>query len=96
MTLLDALAGQDTQFLGGGYVADLGRILLNAEIELRYLSSNDWLDRRTRGVFTEFILYSPSTNIFCDVFMFLERSPASSFHFSSKVTPTAPTALFIS
>ncbi|XP_052132578.1 polycystin-2-like isoform X2 [Frankliniella occidentalis] len=78
-------AGQDTQFLGGGYVVDLGRVNLNAEIELRYMSRHGWLDRRTRGVFIEFILYSPSTNIFCDVFLFLERTPASYFHFSSKL-----------
>ncbi|KAJ1528019.1 hypothetical protein ONE63_007943 [Megalurothrips usitatus] len=54
-------------------------------MELRYLERNGWLDRRTRGVFIELVLYSPPTNIFCDVFLFLARSPVSSFHFSSKL-----------
>lgn len=72
-------------FLGGGYTADLGRVHLNAALGLRYLADNGWLDRRTRGLFIEFVLYSPPTNIFCDVFLSVERTPASSFHFSAKV-----------
>ncbi|KAK3907830.1 Polycystic kidney disease protein 1-like 2 [Frankliniella fusca] len=92
---LDSLfsIGQETQIFGGGYVVDLGRVNLNAEIELRYMATKGWLDRRTRGVFIEFVLYSPSTNIFCDVFLFLERTPASYFHFSSKVSETSSAVL---
>ena len=82
-------AGKDTSYEGGGYVAQLGRVLLNAEVGLMYLASSGWLDRRTRGLFIEFVLYSPSANIFCDVCLFLERTAASSIQYIAKVSSGA-------
>lgn len=49
---------------GGGYVTALGRTYRNSVIVLHYLVWTNWLDRLTRSLFIEILLYSPNSNLF--------------------------------
>ncbi|XP_045474270.1 uncharacterized protein LOC123680420 isoform X2 [Harmonia axyridis] len=59
---------------GGGYVAYLGRGMKNSLINLQYLRENGWLDKYTRSIFIEFILYNANSNIFNSVQIIIEKS----------------------
>ncbi|KAG5861899.1 hypothetical protein JTB14_023513, partial [Gonioctena quinquepunctata] len=52
---------------GGGYVATLGKNWRNSVINTNYIFHNNWIDRYTRGLFFEFLVYSPNGNLFHSV-----------------------------
>ncbi|KAG5873150.1 Polycystic kidney disease protein 1-like 3, partial [Gonioctena quinquepunctata] len=56
--------GELATYPGGGYVATMGRTWRNSLININYLFQNDWIDRYTRGLFIEFLMYSPNGNLF--------------------------------
>ncbi|XP_078681727.1 polycystin-2-like [Branchiostoma floridae x Branchiostoma belcheri] len=64
--------GEHGVYPSGGYIAALGRTLNDSLRTLTYLISNDWLDNRTRAVFTEAVLYNPHANLFAVVTMTTE------------------------
>lgn len=45
---------------------------------IRDLSSQNWLDRYTRAVFSEFAIYNANTNLFCVVTLLFEQLPTGS------------------
>ncbi|KAG5869003.1 hypothetical protein JTB14_035067 [Gonioctena quinquepunctata] len=59
--------GKFSTYPGGGYVATLGRTLKNSLINAEYLFRNEWIDRYTRFLSIEFLLYSPNSNLFHSV-----------------------------
>ncbi|KAG5863217.1 Polycystin-2, partial [Gonioctena quinquepunctata] len=59
--------GELATYPGGGYVATLGRSWKNSIVNMNYLFRNNWIDRFTRSVFFEFLLYSPNGNLFHSV-----------------------------
>ena len=58
---------------GGGYVADLGYNKVSASEVVTDLRSHNWVDERTAAVFIEFILFDPSSSLFCNVRNVYER-----------------------
>ncbi|KAG5879811.1 hypothetical protein JTB14_035891 [Gonioctena quinquepunctata] len=59
--------GDFAEYPGGGYVATLGRTWKNSLINIKYLYRNNWIDRYTRSLFIEFLMYSPNSNLFQSV-----------------------------
>uniref|UniRef100_A0A6P7FCZ9 Polycystic kidney disease protein 1-like 3 n=1 Tax=Diabrotica virgifera virgifera TaxID=50390 RepID=A0A6P7FCZ9_DIAVI len=66
--------GDFARYSGGGYVATLGRTLRNSIINTDYLSRNKWIDKFTKGLFIEFLLYSANSNLFNSVQILYEIS----------------------
>ncbi|XP_053257890.1 LOW QUALITY PROTEIN: polycystic kidney disease protein 1-like 3 [Podarcis raffonei] len=66
--------GKFALYPGSGYLANLGRNKSYAKRTLRYLERNNWLDRSTRVVFIEFVVYNANVNLFCAVTLILEAS----------------------
>ena len=56
-----------TVYSGGGFVADLGYDLETAQLVLDNLKYDGWIDRHTRVVFVELMLFEPATNLFAFV-----------------------------
>ncbi|XP_062611467.1 uncharacterized protein LOC134273293 [Saccostrea cucullata] len=48
---------------GGGYVAELGATFSEAEMVLKFLKDNSWVDKRTRAVFIEANIFNPNMNL---------------------------------
>ncbi|KAG5884168.1 hypothetical protein JTB14_014086 [Gonioctena quinquepunctata] len=59
--------GEFATYSDDGYVATLGRTWKNSLININYLYRNNWIDRYTRSLFVEFLMYSPNTNLFQSV-----------------------------
>lgn len=55
-----------------GYIADLGTRKTTAEEVLRYLESTHWMDRYTRYLVLEFVVYNANLNHFSFVSYFIE------------------------
>ncbi|XP_019627928.1 PREDICTED: polycystic kidney disease protein 1-like 2 [Branchiostoma belcheri] len=72
----------------GGYIVALGRTLNDSLRTLTYLISNDWLDNRTRAVFTEAVLYNPHANLFAVVTMTTE------FHITGRASVATELVIF--
>ena len=74
-------------YSGGGFIADLGYDLETAQLVLEGLQYNNWIDRRTRALFVEFMLYEPTTNLFAFVRLVgsitVVRINRIAFHYSS-------------
>ena len=45
---------------------------------IKHLSVNNWLDRYTRALFSEFAIYNANTNLFCVVTLLFEQLPTGS------------------
>lgn len=58
------ISGILENYPGGGYVTPLGRTQRNSIIVLQYLALTNWVDRHSRALFIEFLLYSPNSNLF--------------------------------
>ncbi|XP_061194795.1 uncharacterized protein LOC133202955 [Saccostrea echinata] len=63
-------AGEYNTYSGGGYVISLKETITEATNIVNDLLNKTWIDRRTRAVFLEFVLYNPNVNLFAYV-MFL-------------------------
>ncbi|KAG5861355.1 hypothetical protein JTB14_025901 [Gonioctena quinquepunctata] len=59
--------GEFATYPGGGYIATLGRTWKNSLTNMNYFHRNDWIDRYTRCLFLEFLMYSPNSNLFQSV-----------------------------
>ncbi|PAA49911.1 hypothetical protein BOX15_Mlig004656g1 [Macrostomum lignano] len=57
-------SGYLSTYAGGGYVASLGKSAVEAKQMTEYLRNNSWIDKHTRAVFFEFLIYNPNTNLF--------------------------------
>ncbi|KAG5884810.1 hypothetical protein JTB14_019495 [Gonioctena quinquepunctata] len=66
--------GDLTTYSGGGYIATLGRTWTNSIININYLYRNNWIDRYTRCLFIEFLMYSANSNLFQSVQVAFELS----------------------
>ncbi|KAK9730265.1 Polycystin domain [Popillia japonica] len=66
--------GQIRTYSGGGYVATLGRNLVNAYYTVERLLTKKWIDKLTRVLFVEFWTYNANQNLFNTVKVVLERS----------------------
>ncbi|XP_077787790.1 polycystin-1-like protein 3 isoform X2 [Podarcis muralis] len=66
--------GKFALYPGSGYLANLGRNKSYAWRTLRYLERNNWLDKSTRVVFIEFVVYNANVNLFCAVTLILEAN----------------------
>lgn len=53
----------------------LGRTHRNSAIVVHYILQSKWLDRLTRALFVEFLMYSSSSNLFNSVTVIFENSP---------------------
>ncbi|KAI8495088.1 hypothetical protein Bbelb_270740 [Branchiostoma belcheri] len=80
--------GEHGVYPGGGYIAALGRTLNDSLQTLAHLRSNNWLDNRTRAVFTEAVLYNPHANLFAVVTMTTE------FHITGRVSTATELVIF--
>lgn len=61
-------------YSGGGYVAFLGRTLINSYINFQNIVKQYWLDSKTRSFVTEFLLYDANHNLFAGVMLLVEYS----------------------
>nr|XP_034310453.1 uncharacterized protein LOC105340501 isoform X2 [Crassostrea gigas] len=50
-------------YSGGGYVAKLGATFSEAQMVLKFLRDNSWVDKRTRAVFIEANIFNPNMNL---------------------------------
>lgn len=50
-------------YSGGGYVAELGATFSEAQMVLKFLRDNSWVDKRTRAVFIEANIFNPNMNL---------------------------------
>lgn len=50
-------------YSGGGYVAELGTTLSEAQSVLKFLKDNYWIDKQTRAVFIEANIFNPNMNL---------------------------------
>ncbi|KAG5884164.1 hypothetical protein JTB14_014083 [Gonioctena quinquepunctata] len=80
--------GDFAVYPGGGYVATLGRTWKNSLININYLHHNNWIDRYTRGLFVEFLMYSPNSNLFQSVRVVFELSTTGLIHQKFRVRTT--------
>ena len=68
-------------YSGGGYVANLGNTIKEAQYIIGKLENATWIDEFTRAVFIEFNCFNMNTNLFNMVVIVLELpSYGSSYH----------------
>ncbi|KAG5869478.1 hypothetical protein JTB14_008773 [Gonioctena quinquepunctata] len=65
-------SGAFATYNGGGYVTTLGRNWKNSLLNIQYIYRNNWIDRYTRCLFIEFLMYSPNSNLFQSVLVTFE------------------------
>ncbi|CAF5017337.1 unnamed protein product, partial [Rotaria sp. Silwood1] len=66
-TRTSAHAGVVSEYGGGGFVQLFTRNA-NTTIEiLRELQRNSWINRGTRAIFFDVIVYNPNINLFCHI-----------------------------
>ncbi|XP_056899463.1 polycystic kidney disease protein 1-like 2 [Takifugu flavidus] len=70
---------------GGGFAAELGPDLQNANRTITYLFKKKWLDGYTRTIFVEFTVYNANINLFCIVTLLLENTAIGAFQFVSNL-----------
>ncbi|KAG5883722.1 hypothetical protein JTB14_024223 [Gonioctena quinquepunctata] len=77
--------GKFARYPGGGYVATLGRNWKNSLINMQYIKRNNWIDRFTRWLSIEFLMYSPNSNLFQSIRVEFEMSTTGFVRTSYKV-----------
>ncbi|CAF0929169.1 unnamed protein product [Adineta ricciae] len=75
--------GMVSQYGGGGYVQLLTRNATRTMNILEELKRNSWINRGTRAVFFDLLVYNPNINLFCHVCLLAE------YPSSGGVIPTA-------
>lgn len=68
------ILGQMLQYDGSGFMMNLGRNLNNTYYIIKLMKDSNWLDKRTRVVFVEFLTYNTNANLFSAVTLIFERS----------------------
>lgn len=62
---------------GSGYVFDLTNLTTSYLVDsFAFLKNNNWLDRKTRGLFVSMVVYNANFNLYAVVQFVLEVSPA--------------------
>ncbi|XP_062602879.1 uncharacterized protein LOC134264616, partial [Saccostrea cucullata] len=85
-------AGEYNTYSGGGYVISLKETITEATNIVNDLLNKTWIDRRTRAVFLEFVLYNPNVNLFAYVMFlteFTELGRAFTWYESEAFRPVA-------
>lgn len=77
--------GRTELYAGGGYVAELGYFKEKAYPVLLELLKKDWLDRRTRACFLEFVVYNAQINLFSAGTFLIEFLPTGTLLPYSKI-----------
>ncbi|KAG5864193.1 hypothetical protein JTB14_020375 [Gonioctena quinquepunctata] len=85
--------GEFEIYPGGGYVTTLGRNWRNSLLNIQYIYRNNWIDRYTRCLFIEFLMYSPNSNLFQSVTVILELG--SSGYYITKYNVRTASLLFV-
>ena len=70
--------GHLAMYGGGGYVMEHGRYYEDAVTAEEQLYSAGWVDRYTRALIVEVILYNPHVNLFASVSLVVETPPSTS------------------
>ncbi|ELW63050.1 Polycystic kidney disease protein 1-like 3 [Tupaia chinensis] len=68
------IQGQLATYTGGGYVVRLGRNFSSATRVLQHLEQWHWLDRCTKSLLVEFVVFSANVDLFCAVTLIMESS----------------------
>ncbi|XP_042556542.1 polycystic kidney disease protein 1-like 3 [Dipodomys spectabilis] len=68
------IQGELATYAGGGYAVRLGRNFSSAARVLQHLEQSHWLDRCTKGLFVEFVVFNANVNLFCVVTLILESN----------------------
>ena len=76
--------GKFTSYNGGGYILKLNGEETNIKSKLALLQKANWIDRQTRSVFIEFILYNPNINSFSVCTILIEILPTGNLIKSSR------------
>ena len=64
-------------YYGGGFTVEFGNNL-EADLEMvDYLQENMWVDQATRGVFFEFAVYNPTSNVHIFLMNLVEFPPSA-------------------
>lgn len=74
-TGMDSYSGRYGTYEAGGYVADLAQYERTAERfvkDLTELERFHWLDRATRALFIDAVMYNPSMNLFSHIQLMFE------------------------
>ncbi|XP_036087305.1 polycystic kidney disease protein 1-like 3 isoform X4 [Rousettus aegyptiacus] len=79
------IRGEFATYSGGGYVVRLGRNSSTAIRVLQHLEHSHWLDRCTRSLFVEFVVFNANVNLFCAVTLILESSNVGAFFTSVRL-----------
>ncbi|KAM5296967.1 polycystin-1-like protein 3 [Glossophaga mutica] len=79
------IRGEFATYSGGGYVVRLGRNSSAAVRVLQHLEQSHWLDRRTKSLFVEFVVFNANVNLFCVVTLILESSNVGAFFASVRL-----------
>ena len=68
--------GRFAVYSGGGYIANLGYNKFTAKRIVKDLKENNWIDRQTRAVLVEFLLYNPPSNLLAVITYYFEVLPS--------------------
>ncbi|EPY81984.1 polycystic kidney disease 1-like protein [Camelus ferus] len=79
------IRGEFATYSGGGYTVRLGRNSTTAMRVLQQLEQSQWLDRYTKGLFVEFVVFNANVNLFCIVTLILESNNIGAFFTSVKL-----------
>ncbi|KAM5208636.1 polycystin-1-like protein 3 isoform 2-T3 [Hipposideros larvatus] len=79
------IQGEFATYSGGGYVVRLGRNSTAAIRVLQHLEQSHWLDRLTRSLFVEFVVFNANVNLFCVVTLILESNSVGAFFASVRL-----------
>nr|XP_020031713.1 polycystic kidney disease protein 1-like 3 [Castor canadensis] len=79
------IRGEFATYSGGGYAARLGRNSSTATRVLQHLHQTHWLDRCTKGLFVEFVVFNANVNLFCVVTLILESNSVGAFFTSVRL-----------
>ncbi|KAB1273569.1 Polycystic kidney disease protein 1-like 3 [Camelus dromedarius] len=79
------IRGEFATYSGGGYTVRLGRNSTTAMRVLQQLEQSQWLDRYTKGLFVEFVVFNANVNLFCVVTLILESNNIGAFFTSVKL-----------
>ncbi|CAO1427444.1 unnamed protein product [Diamesa hyperborea] len=68
--------GQLQLYPGGGFVKNLNNTRLESKSIIGELKASNWIDRGTRVVFIEFVMYNANINKFCNAKIIFEIPPS--------------------
>ncbi|KAK3731172.1 hypothetical protein QZH41_005844 [Actinostola sp. cb2023] len=79
----------DRTYSGSGMVADLGYDYATAKEVVVNLKEDRWIDRQTRAIFVEFVVFEPTTLLYAFARFTFEQQPTGSILPSYRIEPFA-------